>query len=204
MDKSDAGKKGFEKTKEQLVEHRERQKQEAQAKYAADPKICPNCERVLPYEERYNQFCNQSCAASYNNRGVARNAKHPSFCSNCAKPKEKRHNKYCDSCIREGVYNVKKNLEEYTNDRGRRGYLIRTREHRCQVCQLTEWMDKPMPLELDHIDGNPDHNAEENLRLICPNCHAQTETYKGKGIEYGHTSVRKTMRRNRYKDGKTY
>jgi hypothetical protein len=54
--------------------------------------------------------------------------------------------------------------------------------HQCEVCKLIEWMGKPIPLELDHLDGNPTNNVRENLRLICPNCHAQTETYRGKNI----------------------
>lgn len=36
-----------------------------------------------------------------------------------------------------------------------------------------------IPLEIDHIDGNSENNSEENLRLICPNCHSLTATYKG-------------------------
>ena len=45
------------------------------------------------------------------------------------------------------------------------------------------------PLELDHTDGNPLNNQLDNLRLICPNCHAQTETYKGKNMGSGVTRV---------------
>lgn len=43
-------------------------------------------------------------------------------------------------------------------------------------------MQLPIPIELDHIDGNPENNKSDNLRLICPNCHAQTPTYKGRNI----------------------
>lgn len=53
-------------------------------------------------------------------------------------------------------------------------------EHRCSICDLTEWCGRPIPVELDHINGiNNDHRLD-NLRLLCPNCHAQTPTYKGK------------------------
>jgi hypothetical protein len=63
-------------------------------------------------------------------------------------------------------------------------------------------MGKPIPIELDHIDGNSDNNSAENLRLICPNCHAQTETYKV--ANKGKNSQRQAMRRNRYANGQTY
>lgn len=55
-------------------------------------------------------------------------------------------------------------------------------ERRCSICLITEWNEKPAPLELDHIDGDNTNNEIQNLRILCPNCHAQTETYKGKNI----------------------
>lgn len=55
--------------------------------------------------------------------------------------------------------------------------------HECSQCKNTEWDGKPIPLELDHIDGVHNNNELSNLRLLCPNCHAQTDTYRGKNIK---------------------
>ncbi len=54
------------------------------------------------------------------------------------------------------------------------------KEHRCECCQLTEWLNEPIPLELHHIDGNRFNNQLDNFQLLCPNCHAKTDSYRGK------------------------
>jgi hypothetical protein len=52
----------------------------------------------------------------------------------------------------------------------------------CSACGGTEWQGQPMPLELDHIDGDRENNLLGNIRLVCPNCHALTPTYRGRNI----------------------
>jgi 5-methylcytosine-specific restriction endonuclease McrA len=63
--------------------------------------------------------------------------------------------------------------------------LVEQRGYSCECCGISEWQGKPIVLECDHIDGNHKNNTPENLRLICPNCHSQTETYKNKNIGKG-------------------
>ena len=47
----------------------------------------------------------------------------------------------------------------------------------CTICGLVDWLEKPLVLHLDHINGINNDNRLENLRLLCPNCHSQTATY---------------------------
>ena len=56
------------------------------------------------------------------------------------------------------------------------------KEYRCECCGNTEWMGKPIALELHHVNGIKDDLRVENLQLLCPNCHAFTDNYRGKNI----------------------
>lgn len=51
---------------------------------------------------------------------------------------------------------------------------------RCYDCGLTQWRGKPLSLQLHHINGKGKDNRLENLQLLCPNCHSQTENYSGR------------------------
>lgn len=69
----------------------------------------------------------------------------------------------------------------------------------CAKCENTKWQDEDIPLELEHIDGNSDNNSSSNLKMLCPNCHALTPTYKIKNKGRGRHS-----RRERYGEGLSY
>jgi len=178
MDHSAAGKKGYAKVSKVLDKCRQKRHDEAVRKHEQAAPKCKLCGEPLPYEKRYGKFCNHSCAGKYVNFTRHRVIKDPRYCAACGKPSGK--NKYCRDCIDEGVHlsSRRKKLEDIKNSANIRRYLLRTREYRCASCGRKTWMGQKIPLEVDHVDGDHKNNTEENLRLICPNCHALTPTYK--------------------------
>ncbi len=113
-------------------------------------------------------------------------------CINCGN--ETKNLKYCSNkCQFEYQWDqyckkVKENngfpwLGNSTNggpERRAKKYLILKRGHKCEICGNTEWMGKPIPLVLDHIDGKGNNWTLNNLRFVCGNCDMQLPTYKGK------------------------
>ena len=61
-------------------------------------------------------------------------------------------------------------------------WLKLERDWRCEECGISEWCDKPLTLEVDHIDGDNSNNELTNLRVLCPNCHSQTPTWRGRNL----------------------
>lgn len=62
------------------------------------------------------------------------------------------------------------------------------KENKCECCGISEWQNKPISCQLHHIDGNPSNNSLENLQVLCPNCHSQTDNYAGKHTEKSATN----------------
>lgn len=51
------------------------------------------------------------------------------------------------------------------------------KEYQCDCCGISKWNGKPLRLQIDHINGDSIDNREENISIVCPNCHSQTSTY---------------------------
>ena len=80
-----------------------------------------------------------------------------------------------------------------------RRYVVLTRGHRCAVCGVTEWRGQPIPLVLDHINGDASDWRIANLRLVCGNCDMQLPTFKSRNRGKG-----RAWRRERYAKGLSY
>ena len=67
----------------------------------------------------------------------------------------------------------------YTNTSSLKQRLVKEgiKENKCEECKIENWCDKPLTLHLDHINGDNTDNRIVNLRILCPNCHSQTDTY---------------------------
>lgn len=134
-------------------------------------KFCLFCGKEIIDGDYRKKFCDSSCAASYNNSGRLISDETRFKISSTLKKKYTEHEKK----LFVKKQSTKKNIK--LKDR-----LIRDgiKEYRCEICGINEWQGKPIVLQLHHINGNHKDNKLENLQLLCPNCHSQTENYCSK------------------------
>ena len=124
-------------------------------------------------------------------------------CLNCSKIINKR-NKFCSiKCQKE--YQYKNYIEKWKNNKvnGMRGeyqissyiktYIFEKYNNKCAICGWSKInpYTHNIPLEIEHRDGNYKNNKEENLILLCPNCHSLTSTYKEANINNGRKTRKK-------------
>lgn len=126
---------------------------------------------------------------------IARNCLH---CGITFKPNNSSFGLYCSNkCQHDYAFELKYlawlsgDTSVFKTDKVVKKAVIRLKGYSCQECKITEWNNKPIVLELEHIGGDSRNNKPEVLCLLCPNCHSQTTTFKNKNKGNG--------RKDRYK-----
>lgn len=161
--------------------------------YNLNPKLCPECLKPIPYgKDKRIVCCSQKCAAKHGILGGKRKGNPRRYCKRCNKPLSyNTKGEYCKKCksIVETEYRIEHHLP-ITEERLRR-YLKNIRGHKCEECKLTTWNNKSIPLDVHHIDGNWKNNKLTNLKLLCKNCHALTDSYGSKNIGNGRPFTKK-------------
>lgn len=141
---------------------------------------CKNCDNEANPQLGTGLFCSRSCSsARLENRekinkkiSAALKGRMPA----CSHPKAREKAKI----TRRAAYQTK--IETCDFDKlsrcGKRKRIFLEQNSKCNACNLKEWMGIKITFELDHIDGDTSNNDRENLRMLCPNCHAQTPTWR--------------------------
>ena len=164
---------------------------------------CDFCDKEFEsFINEKRKFCSQSCSASYNNKKRKKHTK----CLFCGKELSPHNKKYCSQeCC--NLYKKQERKEQIENGNmtlphlAYKYYLIEKYGNKCMKCG---WAEKNpvtgnVPIELEHIDGDSSNNDLSNLKLLCPNCHSLTPTYKALNKGNG-----RYKRMKRYKDGKSF
>ena len=109
------------------------------------------------------------------------------FCISCGSPTKFNppaySGRFCGiSCREDWRWNHETKPRIYeglckTDSSSARRFLSERDGYRCSECGISEWMGKPISLDIDHIDGNNKNNLPSNWRYLCPNCHRQTPTW---------------------------
>jgi 5-methylcytosine-specific restriction endonuclease McrA len=154
-------------------------------------KTCPKCKSE---HSKNGAYCSRPCANSrtFSASSIAKKSKaNKKFYKNLSEKErlqyaEDKRTKfdYEDMQKRAKETKVQQSWTRPYEEMGRdslRKRLIHERNYTCEHCGLTGlWNGKPLTLEMDHIDGNNKNNDVKNLQILCPNCHSQTHTFRGK------------------------
>lgn len=148
-------------------------------KYLQSPRLCAHCKNIIPWRmDRYHlkaTCCCQKCSRAF-----------------MQVSSEKIDERTFKIIEKQKATSLKMfHAGELRTNASVRRILIMLGGHQCSRCKRTEWNLKPIPLEVDHIDGNSQNNNPENLRMLCVTCHAQMPTSRGKNRGKGRNVLKK-------------
>ena len=157
-------------------------------------KICPKCNTA---HEKDGTYCCRSCANSRTFTTESKEKKRKSNLEFYSKlSSEERKDFYQEKTLKYDFDAHQKTVQaaNLKNSRSRpyeemchgalRKRLLHERNYTCEECGIgNEHNGKPLSLELEHVDGNSLNNRIENLKILCPNCHSQTPTFRGRNVK---------------------
>ena len=156
---------------------------------------CVSCNNIICVDKRASsKQCKCDECRKYIPGRKPKKVTSKKHCIVCGRECGKNSKHYCSiKCNKQDKYDIyitnwKKNTVDGSKNKYRdalsghiRKYITEKYKNMCSICGWNEinLFTKKVPLQIDHIDGNHLNNSEENLRLVCPNCHSLTETYGG-------------------------
>jgi len=161
--------------------------------------ICENCNNDNDGTYGSGRFCGSKCSRSFSTK-VKRNEINikvsETLKNKNSKPKNgfkkgfdsRRKTKWSDEekeLMKMKIVNFhldknKNSLFDELSMKQKRTFILNEQNNSCLWCLHSEWRGHKIKFELDHIDGNVKNNSRDNLRILCPNCHSQTETWRKK------------------------
>ncbi len=155
-------------------------------------KICPKCSQE---HTKQGKFCSRSCANSRVFSDEAKKKKSIQSSRWWASLNEEERAKFSSkisatlslrsSDIADRVHHYAVDLlmttpfEDLSFERKRKRIFLE-QDGKCVRCGINEWLGQPISLELDHKNGDRKDNSRNNLEILCPNCHSQTDTWRGR------------------------
>lgn len=173
---------------------------------------CEKCGKEHDGSFGSGRFCSRSCAnsrvqteeirkkKSLTLRGTGELKNKETHCLCCGKVLLNYQTKFCSIKCQQD-YRKNENIEKWLssgkcristrNNHYVRKYINHEQNNKCAICGIDpEWNGKPIVFILDHINGSHTDNSRENIRLVCPNCDSQLDTYKGKNKGNGRKELR--------------
>lgn len=168
-------------------------------------KVCAYCGKKVLKKIAHSKgnktnffFCNRNCKDKANKELQIFRSTKIINCKRCCVPVEVDSNTnsvICEECKPSKKYKkydysrVILGLEEMKSNSfiPLKNFLInkKIKENKCEICGIIDWLEKPITLQLHHVDGNRKNNHIENLKILCPNCHTQTDNwgYKNRMVD---------------------
>jgi len=160
---------------------------------------CKKCGSEFEPQKGLKSYCSMSCRNSrtWTKEDKKKKSKSAKSSDLVKKSIEKAHKVNLDPELMKVIAEKRKNtfkrkileadFESLSFERLRKRVILEQHES-CNHCKNKEWMGKQIPLELEHIDGDNTNNKRENLEALCPNCHALTDTWRGRNKKRSNSS----------------